>query len=143
MCLIVDSNVACAVFIKPAAEYQKLCQAVEAGKAKIIYGGELTREYRKVNSFWRRLILFDRQGIAKQVDNATVDLETQRVANLGICCSDDQHIIALARVGRVRLICSKDGNLRIDVRNPLLLNKPRANIYTELNHDGLLNKHCS
>lgn len=142
MCLIVDSNKVCEVFVRPTREFERLNRAVITGKAKIAYGGELTREYRRVFGFWRLLIAFDRQGAAMHVNDARIDQETERVRRMNICRSDDPHIIALARVGRVRLICSDDARLRIDFRNPRLLSNPRGSIYTSSNHHNLLRRHC-
>jgi hypothetical protein len=142
MCLIVDSNEVSRVFLNASKEFEKLNQAVSVGKTRIVYGGELTREYRRVNRFWRLLLILDRQGRARQVGDVIVDQETERVREMGICRSDDHHIIALARVGRVRLVCSNDQRLRRDVRNPRLLANPRGNIYNNSDHSRLLRKHC-
>lgn len=142
MCLIVDSNSVCAVFLKTKPKFEELRRAVEAKRAKIIYGGKLTHEYRQVYSFWRLLIALDRQGSARQVDNDQVDRETARLMATGGCKSNDPHVIALARVGGARLICSEDRKLQKDVRNPNLLSKPRGNIYTKSGHRALIRRHC-
>jgi hypothetical protein len=142
MCVIVDSNKVCDVFIARNKEFEKLNQAIVTGKISFVYGGELTREYKQIGSFWRLLLAFDRQGRAKHIDDGQVERETERVRKMRICLSDDQHIVALARVGRVRLVCSSDKKLRSDVRNAKLLSGPRGNVYTKSSHYALVKKHC-
>jgi predicted nucleic acid-binding protein len=143
MCLIVDSNSVSGVFLKTAKEFVKLHSAVTNRKIKIVYGGELTREYKQMANFWRLLAVLDRQGSTRKVDDMSVERETKKIAASGICRSDDPHILALARVGRVRLICTEDQNLREDIRNPNLLTSPRGNVYNVTSHYQLLRKHCS
>ena len=143
MCVIVDSNIVQRVFLDTTREFERLNEAVMSGRARVVCGGELTREYQRVTRFWRLLLKLDRGGAARQVHSRDVDRETERVRRLNICRSDDEHIIALARVGRVRLVCSNDQRLREDVRDPRLLSRPRGNIYTSASHDHLLRAHCT
>jgi len=143
MCLIVDANSVSQVFLKRKAKFERLHRAIVVGKARLVYGGELTREYRKICAFWRLLVTLDRQGVARQVDGGRVDRETDRLRATNACRSDDPHIIALARVAQARLICSDDQKLREDVRDPELLANPRGNIYNESDHQRLLRKHCT
>ena len=58
-----------------------------------------------------------------------VDDETETVTSCGHCVSDDQHIVALARIGKARLLCSNDDALTTDFRNPVLISKPRGKVY--------------
>ena len=37
-----------------------------------------------------------------------VEAETASVAGTGLCVSDDEHVIALARASGARLLCSED-----------------------------------
>jgi predicted nucleic acid-binding protein len=142
MCLIVDTNIASLVFIKTKKEFEKLRKSVISGQVKIVYGGELSREFQKMTDFRRLLVALDRQGAARQVDDRLVDQETEKVLAMNICRSDDPHVLALARVGRVRLICTKDQALREDVKDKRLLDKPRGNVYSSSSHSHLLRKHC-
>jgi len=143
MCLIIDANSVSSVFLKTKNEFSQLYVAIAHNKIKIVYGGKLTREYRKIASFWRLLVVLDRQGSTRKIEDTAVDQETEEISASRICRSDDPHIIALARIGHVRLICTEDQNLREDVRNHKLLAKQRGNIYNSANHHHLLRKHCS
>lgn len=143
MCLIIDSNLVHAVFPLPSPAFSPVHNALLTGRARIVYGGQLTREYRQIRSFWRLLLQLDRQGRARQVSDNHVHAETERIRRSGLCCSDDAHILALARVGRVRLLCSEDNNLTTDFRNHRILANPRGNVYRRAEHAQLLRRHCS
>ena len=142
MCLIIDANVVHKVFPHPTSDFAPVHSAVVGGGARIVYGGKLTREYEKMTSFRRYLLRLDQQGRARQVPDAKVDAETARVACAGRCVSDDPHIIALALVGQVRLLCSEDADLETDFTNTALLRKPRGNVYKRAAHAALITKHC-
>jgi hypothetical protein len=116
--------------------------AIIEGYARIVYGGQLTREYERLMSFRRYLLRLDQQGRARQVPDAHVDAETARLVDAGVCVSDDPHIIALASVGQVRLLCSEDNDLQTDFTNAALLVKPKGNVYKRAEHAPLIRKHC-
>jgi len=142
MCLIIDVNVVHKFFPAPSEDFKPIHEAIDEGRAKLVYGGELTREYRKTTAFRRFLFRLDQQGRARQVADSKVDAETKRLVEGGFCVSDDPHIIALALVGRVRLLCSEDEKLATDFTNPALLQNPRGNVYKRAEHAHLLQKHC-
>ncbi len=96
--------------------------------AKLVHGGKLTREFIKSNSLRRILVVLDRAGRGFKVDDAAVDAEEKVVTSTGMCSSDDEHIIALARVSHVRLLCSHDGDLISDFTNTSLLSRPKGKI---------------
>jgi len=142
MCLIIDANVVHKIFPEPTADFAPVHKAVVGGRARIVYGGELTREYQQMRHFHRLLLRLDQQGGARQVADSEVDAETARLHDAGLCASDDQHIVALARVSRVRLLCSEDDALTTDFRNPALLSHPRGSVYRRASHAHLIRRHC-
>lgn len=81
---------------------------------------------------------FIRNGSAKQFPNDQVTTEFQTVKNSGLCRSDDEHIISLARVSRSRVLFSRDQDLHTDFRNPALINGPRGSIFTSADQEALL-----
>ena len=95
-----------------------------------------------MKTFHRFLLRLDQAGKARQVANSEVDAETQRLAVGNFCVSDDPHIIALARVGTVRLLCSDDEDLATDFTNKDLIGNPRGSVYKRAEHAHLLDKHC-
>jgi len=133
MCLIIDVNIVHKVYPTPKAEFRPVYTAISNRKAKIVYGGELTHEYERIEWFRRLLLRLDQQGSTLQVPNAPVNAETETLRQSGICLSDDPHILALARIAGVRLLCSEDNLLSDDFRkqgDPILeetfTNAPRT-----------------
>lgn len=142
MCLIVDANVVHKVFPSPENDFSFVHSAIIGGRARIVYGGKLTREYERLPAFRRYLLRLDQQGRARQVPSAEIEAETARLAKSGLCVSNDHHIIALAVVGRVRLLCSEDDDLETDFTNIALLRNPKGNVFKRAEHAHLIKKHC-
>jgi hypothetical protein len=142
MCLIIDANIVHKIFPTPKPEFRPIYTAIYNRKAKIVYGGGLTREYERIEWFRRLLLRLDQQGSTRQLPNTPVDVETETLHQSGLCLSDDPHILALARIAGVRLLCSEDNLLTDDFRNKMILSDPRGNVYKRAAHKGLLRKHC-
>ena len=70
------------------------------------------------------------------------DAEEQALRARGLCTSDDEHLIALARKSGARVFCTEDTTLWKDVRNRALLAKPRGRIYRTKRHVALLGHHA-
>ena len=146
MCLIVDNSVRDRVFFKPEdRDFHDLHSClIGNGRpvVKIVYGGELRREYLRRKDMMEQLAALDRKGQAKIISDADVDHETETVKATGLCRSNDEHVIALARVGRVRLLCAYDTDLKKDFKNKALIDEPRGKIYDRRSHDTLLREFC-
>jgi hypothetical protein len=109
----------------------------------LVYGGtkfmkEITRSDR-VSRWFAQLV---RAGNAVSIDRAAVDGEEARLCAARTCRSDDEHIIALARVTGARVICTEDEALFHDFRDRTLITKPRGRVYRKASHVSLL-KHDS
>lgn len=143
MCLIVDPNVFPLVFgTPPAGDFAPVRQSLEDATARLVYGGsKLAREYKLMPKLRRLLVELDRRGSARPVRDADVDRATKKVIAEGRCRSDDEHIIALARVSQVRLLCSHDKNLVRDFSDSKILH-PRGDVYQRSEHAHLIRKHC-
>lgn len=146
MCLIVDINVAHKVLLvsdDPDFKDVHICLFTNSNpRGSLAYGGKLLNEYGRSPEIIRKLAELDRAGRARKVDDDLVDEEMKRIIQSGICKSDDEHIIALARVGRVRLLCSHDKDLHTDFTNKTLLDKPRCKVYQKPKHNKLLWRFC-
>ena len=146
MCLIIDTNVVARVFSSEKdPDFGKLHHSLFLGgnpSVRIVYGGKLGREYLKVSLVTRLLLLLDRAGRARKIPNQAVNTEEMRITKLKICKSDDPHVIALARISGVRLLCSHDRALHKDFRNKKLLDKPRGRVYQDDGHRQLLMEAC-
>jgi hypothetical protein len=142
MCLIVDANVAALVFVpQPHADFRPIWDALERQRAVAVHGGHLTREYLRLGQIRRLLQELDRRGSLRKIPDAAVEASTAEFARRGIH-SDDPHILGLAEVSHVRLLCSHDQNLHADFTNPDLL-RPAGSVYQNASHRRLIARHCT
>jgi len=146
MCLIIDNDARDRVFFNPDdRDFQDL-HACLIGDGlpvvRIVYGGELRREYLKRPKVMKQLVELDRRGRARVVSDALVDEETAALRVSGLCQSNDVHVIALARVGKVGLLCTCDNNLKKDFKTKALIDKPRGKVYNRKSHKELLREFC-
>lgn len=142
MCLIIDANFVHHVHPTPDANGTPIRQALLIGRARLVYGGKLSQEYRDGSVEFRRwLVRLDQAGRARKVPDADVNHVTEELVRDGTCVSDDAHIIALARVSSVRLLCSSDAALHTDFTNHSLLS-PRGSVYQRDEHVHLIDEHC-
>ncbi len=146
MCLIVDTNVAHRVLLRrddpDFGDVHIRLFSVRKPTAALVYGGRLLREYAKTDSIRRVVVALDRSGSAIRVDDALVEQETAWAVATGLCQSDDEHIIGLARAASVRLLCSHDRDLHTDFTNRELLRDPRGKVYQTRRHRPLLREFC-
>ena len=143
MCLIVDIDIAREVlFPSGAHDFEPIRKGLENGRVRIVGGGQLSKEYAKDGSVLRLFNELLRSGRARLVDHDEVYRITKEVKNQGKCRSNDAHIIALAKVGGVRLMCSNDGDLRRDFVDADILG-PRGNLFSRKSHQHLLREHCA
>lgn len=141
MCLILDVNVVHKVFPAPHDDFKPIHKALISGRARLVYGGELTREYERL-AFRRVLLRLDQRGAAKQFPDSAVDAEAERLRRGRLCKSNDTHILALAEVSGARLLCSEDVDLGDDFTNAAILSKPRGSVYKRVEHEHLIREHC-
>ncbi len=142
MCLIVDANVVSLVFPPSTdADFQPVWDALHSKNAVAVYGGQLAREYLQVTRLRSLFAELDREGVLRRFPDADVETKTEEIKKLGQCASDDEHIIALAFVSRVRLLCSRDQRLHADFTNPKIL-KPQGSVYQRKSHRHLIREHC-
>ena len=142
MCLILDANCLHKVFPSTDKEFLPIKIALANGSAKLVYGGKkLLAEYKRVDSAWRMIVALDKAGRTRKVNDAEVDALESELEIAGQLQSDDPHVIALAKISGVRLLCSHDKNLHTDFTNPHLL-QPRGNVYQEACHKKLIRQYC-
>jgi hypothetical protein len=141
MCLIVDANVASLVFsAEPHDDFRPIWNALLKGRAVAVHGGHLTVEYSRMTRIRRLLLELGRRGALRKVEDGPVELATANFAEKGIR-SDDPHILGLAQVSIVRLLCSHDQDLHADFTNPALL-QPQGSVYQDSDHAPLIARHC-
>lgn len=138
MCGIVDANIAHQVFGQNRNEAGKaFYDWIFSGSGHLVVGGklhnELIRSAGGLEQLFRQLELAGRMTIEDKND---VCGRTEELLREGICCSDDEHVIALAQVSGARLLFTNDGNLQDDFKNNRLIDNPRGKVYsTRINRE--------
>ena len=100
--------------------------------------GRLRDELEAIGRAAEQIRIWAQAGLVGLVPNEEVEAETASVAGTGLCVSDDEHVIALARASGARLLCSDDQLLHADFRNRELISGPRGAVYQNANHTHLL-----
>lgn len=138
MCLIVDANVASLVFRSPVADdYAPIFDWLERDGV-LVYGGRLAEELLKIRSVADYLLQLNRAGRAHREPDEAVEVETAVVCSTGLCRSDDEHVLALARLTRTRTLCTADKDLMDDFRDTDIVPRPAGRIYQNVTHRRLL-----
>ncbi len=132
MCAILDANVVAEVFrhdCSPGAGVFR--RWIDQGNGRLVVGGRLRRELGRNGSFgiWLQQALLS--GRAKNVADADVDREAKSLVAEASYQSNDEHVLALARVSGARILYSRDKALRKDFRNRQLIADPRGKLYPE------------
>lgn len=141
MCVIIDVNFFSDMMARQDEEdFATVIQWLETGGGAISVGGKLKRELMKVTSVRRYVERLSEAGRAYLAGDPEVDAE--ELAIDAHCSSDDPHVVALARVGGARTLCSFDRTLHQDFRSPSLIRNPRGAIYQRRSHRHVL-RHCS
>ncbi|MBI3167735.1 MAG: hypothetical protein HYZ22_04605 [Chloroflexi bacterium] len=138
MCIIVDANFASKIFKTPKDKDSVPVVRWLLRDGALVYGGRLAKELFVVEAARRSILELKRSGKAFQINDEEVDREEQIVLQMRICCSNDVHVVALARVSGARTLCSGDGDLHQDFKNNKLVNKPKGRVYQNDSHSELL-----
>ena len=149
MCLIVDVNIAHRVFPKERAKdpdfgpvHKALFGNGAGAYTRVVIGGQLTREYEQMAQTWNLVVQLEKAGRVMKVREDSVKSETERLRKKKLCKSDDPHVIALARVGHVRLLCTLDDDLTDDFKDAGLISNPRGKVYRNSDHEKLIRERC-
>ena len=142
MCLIVDANLASAVFTAQGEDFTPVLDWLERGDGYLVVGGHLAAELDRLGGPRRYIAGLLRAGRARRISDEEVTQEEMVVSTTGLCRSNDHHVVALARVSGARTLCTDDDALMQDFKNPQLVSKPRGSIYKRREHAKLL-KHTA
>ena len=141
MCAIVDNNVRDQVFgansQSPAGRF--FLEWLSQGRGKLVIGGQLLRELNDYGDFKRWLRTALARNTALAVADDRVDAETETLRARGDCTSDDEHILALARISGARLLFTNDQALQQDFTNRAIIRNPRGKIYPNEGYRDFLN----
>lgn len=140
MCGILDASVVGEVFgSNPSEAAKKFLDWINTGRGRLVIGGKLQEELNCNSNFrtWRQQAII--AGRIREVNDKEVNESTQKLKNERSCRSDDQDVIALAKVSGARLLYSDDGNLQTDFKDKKLIDKPRGKVYP-IRGDGSFGK---
>ena len=143
MCAIVDNNVRHEVFgAAPTEAGQYFLDWLERGDGMLALGGRLLRDelsgYQNFNAWLVQALL---AGQARRVNDGEVDAATEELKRRGICRSDDEHILALARVSGARLLFTNDRALQRDFRDREIIGGIRGRVYTTVERSDVRPAH--
>ncbi len=143
MCIIVDANVISRVLLRPLdpdfAPVNARLFAASGRITKLVYGGKkLREEYHRVRSVVGIISQLDRLGRIRIVPDGEIDAEEKSLIEGGDCESDDEHILAVARIAHVRVLVSHDQELHSDFKNHKFLSSPRGRVYQNADHTHVL-----
>ena len=130
MCVILDASVRDNVFgTERTSAGEQFFNWLETSRARLVVGGELFTELAGSANFakWAEIAIAD--GRVWRVARKEVEREMASLSSIQRCKSNDEHVIALARVSKARILYSDDGNLCNDFKNPALVPRPHGRLY--------------
>ena len=132
MCAIVDANVTFEVFGRKQTEAgRRFRDWLDGNRGQLVVGGKNLTELTHNGNF-RRWFLEARRltGRVRQVGRAQIEVQQEELRRSSLFRSDDEHVLALARVSGARLLYSNDGDLRDDFSNGGIIQRPKGRVYT-------------
>ncbi len=144
MCAIVDTNVYHQVFStgsqSDAGKYFYDWLMKRNGGTLVSGGGHL-RELNRIADFKRVFAERLQAGRARRISDEVVDSETETLRSQGICRSNDEHVVALAKVSGARLLFTNDNALQDDFRDRQIIGGTQGRIYTTQLSSRVSNTH--
>ena len=142
MCAILDANVAWQVFgaDRPPAG-RAFFDRIDSGRVRLVVGGLLRRELDRSEVFqkWRRQA--ELAGRITLLNDDAVDETARQLEQENACRSDDEHVVAIARLSGARLLYSNDVALQDDFTDKALVDRPRGKVYSTRIHQDLTPTH--
>ncbi len=142
MCAIVDANVGHQLFgNKPSEAGAYFLDWLTKGRGKLVVGSGLRQELEKSEKFKRLLLELVRANKAIDIQSREVIEATKALQNEHICKSNDQHVLALAKVSGARLLFTNDRELQIDFKNRQIIDGVQGRVYTTLRSTSVTRTH--
>ena len=133
MCAIVDANVSHEVFSQSSqseAGRYFLDWLTRRNGGTIVSGGKHLRELDQNEDFYRVFRERLQIGRARHIPDNEVDAEAANLRAARVCRSNDEHILALARLSGARLLFTNDNALQDDFRDRGIVPGTRGRVYT-------------
>ena len=144
MCAIIDANVCHEIFSSSSqsdAGKYFLDWLMKRNGGIIVSGGGHLRELDQNEDFYRVFRERLQIGRARYIPDAQVDAETKTLRSQSICRSNDEHILALARLSGARLLFTNDNALQDDFRNRQIVSGTRGRVYTTTRSQNVTRTH--
>lgn len=142
MCAIIDANVGHQLFgNKPPEAGAYFLDWLTRGKGRLVVGGDLRQELEKSEKFKRLLLELERANKAINIHGREVDEATNALRNQKTCMSNDQHVLALAKVSGARLLFTNDQDLQKDFKNRQIIGGIPGKVYTTLRRSSVTRTH--
>lgn len=128
--MIVDANVASEVFGEnDSPAVREFYNWLNAGRGQLVVGGKLLEELEATRHFraWARAATL--AGRMTTLDADAVDERTGEIEREARHLSNDPHVLAVAQIGRARLLFTNDELLQKDFQDRALISNPRGRIY--------------
>lgn len=140
LCLIVDTSVS-GIFFGPTSKnpYIDALKCVLSGRTKFVTGGKNLDELSKNAKIRTQIVRWGGLGLAITVEKRAIITEIQRVIASRLCKSNDEHIIALAKISKARTLCTNDRLLQDDFKNIRLL-RPKGRIFKDGTHAHIFDR---
>ena len=144
MCAIIDANVRDQVFgdSRPkAGEFLFNWLNSDKKRVTLVVGGKLLQELSKSRNFntWLQTALL--HGRAQKFSDEEVLRATKELQEQEICTSDDEHVLALARVSGARLLYTNDRDLQRDFKNRHVVGGVQGKVYSTLRGENVTRTH--
>jgi hypothetical protein len=143
MCIIVDANLASAVFSRPPADAMRpVIKWLFKGDGKLVHGGKLTKELLKVSKAGSALVELRKNRRAIDIEAEDPSAFAAALAWCkGRCRSNDPHVVAIARLSGARTLVTNDKQAMQDFKDKVLVPTPPGKIYQRTKHAKRLLTH--
>lgn len=145
MCIVIDTNAIPVIFNKNNVDHSKLKPVfdwITEHDGFMVYGGtKYLKELKKLPRYRHIIQELERSGRVKIQNKSIVDKYYNSICGKRMPRSfNDQHLVAIIIVSRIRLICTLDKESHPHLKNnklyPKGIRKPK--IYSKLEHSHLL-----
>ena len=143
MCVIIDASICTDFCTRPKSTgFTRVHSWLDSGKGRIVIGGtKYRKELSGIGDAMRLLAGYAQAGIAIQYSDAPIDAEAAQIERESVHNSDDEHVLALARVSGARILCTDDRDLMSDFKDVNLVPKPRGRVFPPNSRKFRLNHH--
>ena len=144
MCAILDNDVRHQVFGDSQTEAGKFFLDWLTSKKKrgvLVVGGKLLQELADSPKFNEWLQEAQQAGRTRRISDQEVNNETENLRKQKICQSNDEHVLALARVSGARLLFTNDQDLKNDFTNHQIIKGVPGRVYTTVQNRNVTSVH--